>query len=270
MRKTGMRLSSKPIRSRQPGRAAKVIGLLAALLPLTATAGEIVVFAASSMKTVLDEIAVGFERGTGHRVVRSFAGSSTQARQIELGAPADVFISANVGWMDYLEEHGLIAAGTRRNVAANTLVLIAHGAGMAPVEIVPGFDLGGMLGTRPLAMAMVDAVPGGIYGKAALEYLGLWDALERRVVQTDNVRSALALVSLGESGMGIVYATDAAADPGVSIVGRFPAESHPPILYPAAATVIASDPLAGEFLNYLGSEAARVIFVRHGFIPVGE
>lgn len=272
MPRDGTQVDPRPHRRRRPGGARRIALYLAglvALLPGGAAAGQITVFAAASLKTALDEIAADFEEETGHRVLRSFAGTSVLARQIEQGAPADVFISANPDWMDHLEARGRIAEGTRRDLVANTLVLITHGEG-APVEIGPGLDLSGMLGSRPLALAMVEAVPGGIYGKAALVNLGLWEAVAQRVVQTDNVRSALALVALGEALLGIVYATDAHAEPRVSVLGRFPADSHPPILYPAAAVVGAAQPETDEFLAYLSGEAGRAVFARNGFTPIGE
>ena len=200
---------------------------LAALLAGPVAADEITVFAAASLKNAMDEVADGFEAAAGHEVTVSYAGSSALARQIELGAPADVFISANPGWMDRLEEAGTVEDGTRIDLLGNRIVLIAHGAA-DPVEIGPRMDLGAMLGEGRLAMALVDAVPAGIYGKAALESLGQWQAVEPRVVQADNVRAALKLVAIGEAPMGVVYATDAAAEEGVSVLGVFPEDSHPP------------------------------------------
>ena len=200
---------------------------LAALLAGPVAADEITVFAAASLKNAMDEVADGFEAAAGHEVTVSYAGSSALARQIELGAPADVFISANPGWMDRLEEAGTVEDGTRIDLLGTRIALIAHGAA-DPVEIGPRMDLGAMLGEGRLAMALVDAVPAGIYGKAALESLGQWQAVEPRVVQADNVRAALKLVAIGEAPMGVVYATDAAAEEGVSVLGVFPEDSHPP------------------------------------------
>ena len=246
---------------------------LVALLAGPVVADEITVFAAASLKTAMDEVAEGFEAAAGHEVTVSYAGSSALARQIELGAPADVFLSANPGWMDRLEEAGKVEAGTRIELLGNRMVLIAHGQ-RAPEGIGPGMDLAAMLGAMPgearLAMALVDAVPAGIYGKAALEGLGQWQAVEGRVVQADNVRAALKLVAIGEAPMGVVYATDAAAEEGVSVLGEFPEDSHPPIVYPAAAMAGRVGPMVAEFLGYLQSGAAREVFERHGFSVLAD
>ncbi len=226
--------------------------LLALLLILLATplcaGGEVTVFAAASMKTALDRISDGFEAATGHRVTRSHAGSSALARQIQLGAPADVFISANPGWMDALEADGLVVADSRFDLVGNRLVLIGRDAA-EPVEISSDFDLAARLGDGRLAMALVDAVPVGIYGKAALETLGgLWkDAAPPQVAQSDNARTVLALVAVGGAAppLGVVYATDAAADPRVNVVGVFPADSHPPITYGGAYSRGGGPPRSG-------------------------
>ncbi|MEQ8896309.1 MAG: molybdate ABC transporter substrate-binding protein [Roseovarius sp.] len=242
---------------------------LAALLAAPAAGDEITVFAAASLKTAMDEVAEGFEAAAGHEVTVSYAGSSALARQIELGAPADVFLSANPGWMDRLEEAGKVEAGTRIDLLGNRMVLIAHGQREA-AEVGPGMDLGAMLGEGRLAMALVDAVPAGIYGKAALESLGQWERVADRVVQADNVRAALKLVAIGEAPMGVVYATDAAAEEGVSVLGEFPEDSHPPIVYPAAAMAGRVGPMVAEFLGYLQSGAAREVFERHGFSVLAD
>lgn len=180
--------------------------------------------------------------------------------QIQLGAPADLFVSANTAWMDVLEDDGLIAPDTRVTLASNRLVLIG-GAGHAPADIAATLDEG------RIAMALVDAVPAGIYGKAALQALDLWDAVADRVIQTDNVRAALAFVARGEVPLGIVYATDAAVDPSVSVIATFPADSHPRILYPAAAVHPAK---ARAFLAYLTGPQAQAVFDRLGFVRVEE
>jgi molybdate transport system substrate-binding protein len=247
-------------------------GLAAALLaaPVAARADDVLVFAAASMKTAMDDIAAGFEAETGHRARISYAGSSALARQIEQGAPADLFISANVDWMDALQAGGLIAPESRTDLVANAIVLIAADPQAAPVEIVPGFDLAGLLGEGWLAMALIDSVPAGIYGKASLEHLGVWDAVAPRVAQADNVRAALALVATGEAPYGIVYATDAAAEPRVSVAGVFPADSHPPIIYPVARIAGRDGVAALALLEYLGTEAARAAFERQGFVVLGD
>lgn len=230
-----------------------------------ARADQVVVFAAASMKTALDEVAAGFEAETGHDVTISYAGSNALAQQIIQGAPADIFVSAAANWMDEVEKAGLVAEGGRRDLLGNSLVLIAHGTEAPPVTIVPGLDLPGLLGGGRLAMALVDAVPAGQYGKAALQDLGLWEAVAPSVAQSDNVRAALALVSTGEAPLGIVYATDAAADDDVTVIGTFPAGSHPVIAYPAALLTGAADGADRQFYEALSSGAADAIFAAQGF-----
>ena len=239
------------------------------LFAAPAWAADLTVFVAASMGDVLGEAADVWEDQTGQHVTIAPAGSSVLARQIAAGAPADVFVSASPDWMDWLDEQGMIAPDTRRDLAANALVLIGHGSG--ETRDMPA-DISALLpdDTR-LAMALVDAVPAGIYGKAALMHLGQWDAIAPRVAQTDNVRSALALVALGEAPLGIVYATDAASDDRVHVVARFPDESHPPITYPAAITADAPNSDAAQaFLEWLASAEGQALFARYGFVPVTE
>lgn len=245
--------------------ASAILSTFTAFSPLQASADEITIFAAASMKNAMDEVAVQWAEETGHTAAVSLAGSSELARQIQQGAPADIFISANPDWMDTLEADGLVAEGTRFDLLGNSIVLIAHGSDAPPVEIAPGFDLAGMLGDNRLAMALVDAVPAGIYGKAALTSLGIWDEVEPNVAQADNVRAALAFVSTGEAPIGIVYATDAVADDNVTVVGTFPDDTHPPIIYPAAAISASENPLNEAFLEFLRGAAARTAFERQGF-----
>ena len=251
-------------------RAATALLALALVLgpPLGSAAraeGRVVVFAAASLMGALGEVARGWEADTGADVTLSHAGSAALARQIERGAPADVFVSANAAWMNALEAEGLIRPGSRRDLLSNRLVLIAHGRA-EPVALAPGLDLAGVLGEDGrLAMALVDAVPAGIYGRATLASLGAWEAVAPRVVQADSVRAALALVARGEAPYGVVYATDAMAEPRVSVVGTFPEGSHPPIVYPAALTAEAG-PEAAAFLDHLASPEARAVFERHGFV----
>jgi molybdate transport system substrate-binding protein len=246
-----------------------VAAILAALtvvsVPLRAAAEELTVFAAASLTEALDRVAEGWTAETGNRVIVSYAASSALARQIQEDAPADIFISASVDWMDEVEASGDLREGTRRDILGNTLVLIAHGRDVAPVTIDENLDLAGMLGDGRLSMALVEAVPAGVYGKAALMALGLWDGVEAQVAQSDNVRAALAFVAQGEAPLGIVYATDAAVEDNVTVVGTFPAGSHDPITYPAAITAQSESPVAGEFLDYLGSEPARAIWRDFGF-----
>lgn len=222
------------------------------------------VFAASSLQSALDDAARLWEAQTGDKVRITYAGTSTLARQIDAGAPAEVFLSASIDWMNWVEEKGLLIAGSRRDLWANRLVLVGSADGGA-VTLDAG--LGDVLGDGPLAMAQVDTVPAGQYGKAAFESLGLWDALAPRVVEADNVRRALALVALGEAALGVVYATDAAIEPRVAVRAVFPAESHPPIRYPGALTLGAS-PEAAAFLDFLATPAAQAVFTTAGFTEV--
>ena len=239
--------------------------LILGLLPAAAEARDITVFAAASLNDALTRAAAAYEGATGAHTVLSFAGSSALARQIEAGAPADLFVSANEAWMDSLLSQGLIDPDSRVDLLGNTLVLIAHGAA-DPVPLDADLDLAAMLNGGHLAMALVDAVPAGIYGKAALQSLGLWDRVAPMVAQTDNVRAALALVATGEAPLGITYATDAVAEPRVSVVGTFPAGTHPAIAYPAAVLSDAADPEAARaFLTWLQSPEARAIFAAQGF-----
>jgi len=230
----------------------------------TAPADTITVFAAASLKDALDENARAFEAQTGDRVVVSYGASSALARQIEAGAPADLFVSADLDWMDYLGQRRLIKPDTRRNLLRNRLVLIAPADSRMSVNVTAGFPLVKLLGDGRLAMANPDSVPAGKYGKASLEALGVWKEVRSKVAPAENVRAALVLVSRGEAPLGIVYRTDAAADPRVRVVGLFPENTHPPIIYPAAVTA-AGKPQAGAFLKWLSQPEARAIFEKHGF-----
>jgi molybdate transport system substrate-binding protein len=231
-------------------------------------AADVVVFGAASLKDALDAQVTAFKPAAADRIVVSYGASNALARQIEAGAPAEVFISADADWMDYLDRKGLLRAGTRVDLLRNTLVLVAPSASTAPLKIAPGFDLARALGSGKLAMANPDSVPAGKYGKAALESLGVWTQVASRVARTENVRAALVLVSRGEAAYGIVYATDARADPGVRIVDTFPAASHAPIVYPAAVTATARSATAKAFLDYLRSPAAYATWERFGFAVV--
>ncbi|WP_010140401.1 molybdate ABC transporter substrate-binding protein [Oceanicola sp. S124] len=238
---------------------------LAVLLPAGAHAEEVTLFAAASLKTALEQIEPVFEAATGADLRVSLAGSSALARQIQQGAPADVFISANPGWMDALEDEGLLAEGTRRDLLGNAIVLVAPQGQGGRVDLLASPDLPALLGAGPLAMALVDAVPAGIYGKQALTSLGLWEAVAPHVAQADNVRAALALVALGEAPLGVVYATDAAAEPGVEIAATFPEDSHDPIRYPIAALAESDNPLTAGLLAFLQGAEARATFEAQGF-----
>jgi molybdate transport system substrate-binding protein len=201
-------------------------------------------------------------------VAASYASSSALARQIEQGAPADIFVSANLAWMDYLMERDLIRAGTRTDLLGNGLVLVAPAESEVELTIAPGFDLLGALDGGRLAMGDPDHVPAGTYGKAALANLGVWELVASRVARADNVRAALALVERGEAPLGIVYRSDAGADPGVRVVGVIPPESHPPIVYPIAVLAESKHPAAAGLVEFLKSAAAARVFERFGFTVV--
>lgn len=251
-----------------PGRLARSIGaaLLAAFLfAPTARAEDVVVFAAASLQNALDSVAAAWHEETGKTAAISYAASSALARQIDAGAPADVFFSADIAWMDYLEERDLIDLQSRASLLGNSIVLIAAAKDAPTVEIAPGFDLAGLLGDGRLAMADTEAVPAGRYGRASLETLGVWESVKDRTAEAENVRAALALVARGEAPYGIVYATDAHAEPGVKVVGTFPTDSHPPILYPAARVRASKNPDAADFVAYLASPEARPLFEAEGF-----
>ncbi len=226
---------------------------------------DVLVFAAASLKNALDDIAGQWQRESGKKTVISYAASNTLIKQIEQGAPADIFISADLDWMNYGQQKGLIKPDSRFNLLGNRLVLIAPKDANVSVNIQPGFDLAALLKGGRLAMGNVDAVPAGRYGKAALEKLGAWDGVKDKIAQAENVRAALVLVARGEAPLGIVYRTDAAPDPTVKIVGTFPENTHPPIIYPIALTKESTNPDAQAFLNYLRSPAARAAFERQGF-----
>jgi molybdate transport system substrate-binding protein len=231
----------------------------------TTPAAAPVVFAAASMKTALDAVAAAWKAQTGKRISISYASSAALAKQIEQGAPADIFISADLKWMDYLEKAQLIRAGTRRNLFGNKLVLIEPSDADAKLEIAKDFDLAVATGDGKIAVCAIDSCPAGIYAKEALESLGVFGGVEPKLAQADNVRNALNLVSRGEARFGIVYATDAKADPKVKVVGMFPASSHSPIVYLVALVAASGNPDAALFLAYLASQAATKIFSGQGF-----
>jgi molybdate transport system substrate-binding protein len=234
-------------------------------IPVTAATANLTVFAAASLKEALDEQAWQFEARTGDRVVVSYAASNALARQIEAGAPADLFISADLDWMDFLDQRKLLAPGTRVTLLGNTLVLIAPATSNVTLKIGAGFGLASALGGGRLAMANPDSVPAGRYGRSALEALGVWSSVETRIARTENVRAALALVARGEAPLGIVYRTDALAEKGVRVVDTFPASTHPPILYPAAVVATGQAPAARSLLDYLHSPAVASIWEKYGF-----
>jgi molybdate transport system substrate-binding protein len=223
------------------------------------------VFAAASLKTALDAIAVDWRRDAGKTVTIAYASSSALARQVEQGAPADTFFSADLDWMDWLQQRGLIKVDTRVSLLGNTLVLIAPANAGTTLKIAFGVDLGAALGDGRLSITEIKSTPAGKYAKSALEKLGLWAGVEGKLAQSDTVRGALEFVARGEAGLGIVYATDAKAEPKVTIVDTFPSSTHPPIVYPVALTATSNNADAVNFLAYLKSSAASRRFVEQGF-----
>jgi molybdate transport system substrate-binding protein len=254
------------------GRRTAILALLVFLILLQSilaraedNGSRFVVFAAASMKDVLEEVADNWPDAKKCKAIFSFAGSSALARQIEYGAPADLFVSANEAWMDYLEEKGKIRSDTRFDLAENKLVLIENidkdGSGKA----LTLDDLKDAVGADRIAIALTDSVPAGIYARKALDTAGLWKDLQSNIVQTDNVRAALRLVAMGETRFGIVYRTDAAVEDRVRIVLRFPAKSHPRIVYPAALTSGGDNDCAAMFLNFIRSKAIQPFLVEYGY-----
>ena len=244
------------------------LALAVPFLPRVARAqrGGMVVFAAASLKTALDEIAAAWAKDTGKAAPRiSYAASSALARQMEQGAPADLFISADLDWMDYAAGKNLIRPDTRFNLLGNKIVLIAPRDSTTTTLALTGGDLAKALAGGKLSIGNVDAVPAGKYGRAALEKLGAWTSVKDNIAQAENVRAALVLVARGEAPLGIVYSTDAAAEPGVKIVATFPADSHPPITYPAALARESKNADARNFLDFLRSAKARAVFEKQGF-----
>jgi len=237
---------------------------LACIACAAARADTLTVFAAASLKEALDAAARPFEKTSGHRVVASYAGSNVLARQIESGAPAALFISADAAWVDMLESRRRVVPGTRRDLLANDLVLVAPRASASQLRIATGFDLAGALAGGRLALANPDAVPAGKYAKASLVSLGAWDAVRSHLAPAENVRAALALVARGEAPLGIVYRTDALAEPRVKVVATFPEASHPPIVY-GMALLAGATADARAFAEYAASPPARAAWARHGF-----
>lgn len=228
------------------------------------TAGP-VVFAAASMKTALDAIAAAWTAHAGTSPAIVYGSSAVLAKQIEQGAPADIFISADTSWMAYLDKLKLIRPGTRRNFLGNALVLVAPAGSHSDLKIEPGFDLAVATGDGKIAVCTIASCPGGIYAKEALTSLGIWDKVEPKLAQADNIRSALNLVARGEAQFGIVYATDAKAEPRVTVVGMFPDSSHSPIVYPVAVLDESKNHDAASFVAFLFSQAATKILLEQGF-----
>ena len=252
------------------GRAVLVLLALASGTAESATEGSgPTVFAAASLKNALEDAAARWT-AEGHAApVLSFAASNVLEKQIEQGAPADLFFSADTDWMAAAEKAGVIRPGTRIDLLANAIVLVAPKGSAAPIAIRPGLDLAPALGAGRLAMGNVAAVPAGKYGKAALEKLGAWDGVKDHVAEAESVRAALAFVARGEAPLGIVYATDAVAEPKVAVVGTFPDDSHPPIVYPVALTRDSHSPDAATFLAFLRGPSAAAAFAKQGFTVLG-
>ena len=247
------------------GRIALALATLCPAATIAGAEGQVTVFAAASLQDALGAAAKEFTAATGLGVKYSFDASSTLARQIEQGAPADVFASADLDWMDYLARRSLIQPQSRINLLSNSLVVIApKDAPLATLTLDSASIEAALAGGR-IATGAVETVPVGRYARLALRKLGLWTALERRIAPAENVRTALAYVARGEAPLGIVYATDAAAEPKVKVVATFPAESHPPIVYPFALTAGAKGDAAKRFLDFLQGPAARSIFRAKGF-----
>jgi molybdate transport system substrate-binding protein len=244
---------------------ATVILFGSAVLPASAQEKSLTTFAAASMKNALDDVDAAFTAKTGVKVAASYAASSVLAKQIDQGAPADVFLSADTDWMDYAAKQKTIKEATRTNLLGNSIVLIApKDSSIGNVTIGQGFDLAKLAGSGKIATGDVNSVPVGKYAKAALEKLGSWQAAESKFAMAENVRAALSLVARGEAALGIVYETDAKVESGVKIVGTFPPDSHPTIVYPVALTATAK-PEAAQYLSFMRSQAAKTVFEKYGF-----
>ncbi len=241
--------------------------LTAAVRAQDSPANKVLVFAASSLTDALGAVVRQYEKGSDDDIVLSFTSSSTLARQIESGAPADIYASADSLWMDYLEKRELIRADTRADLVSNRLVLIAPAdSALAPVDMATHLPIAAMLGKGPLAMGDPAHVPAGIYGKQALTFLKVWSRVKAKVARAPDVRAALALVASGEAPLGVVYLTDARAENNVKIIGTFPKTSHAPIQYPLAITTASDNPGARPFYAFMLSREASDIFRRYSFI----
>lgn len=261
-----------PARPPFAGLAALAACLVSLLAVPPARAREVYVFAAASLKNALDDCVVAYAaQTTDAEIVPVYAASSALARQIEAGAPADLFFSADTDWMAYLDARRLIDSSTRVDLVTNALVLIAPAKSPRSIAIASGFPLAAALEKGRLALADPDFVPAGKYARAALTKLGVWDSVAGKLARAENVRAALAFVARGEAPLGIVYATDAMAEKKVMVAGLFPADSHPPIVYPAARVADRPEPETAEkFLAFLKSPNAAAVFRKHGFTPLAE
>jgi molybdate transport system substrate-binding protein len=239
--------------------------LLSLALAPAAWADNVTVFAAASLKEALDAAVQSFQASTGNKVVVSYAGSNALAKQIEGGAPADLFISADTDWIDYVEQKGLVAPGSRKTLLGNDLVLVAPTTSNVQVKLAPGVNIAAILGDKRIALANPDAVPAGKYAKQAFTALGAWNAIEGKVAAADNVRAGLALVARGEAPLGVVYRTDAMAEKNVRVVDAFPAGTHPPIVYPMVVLKRSTTPAATALASFLAGAEARATFEKFGF-----
>lgn len=239
---------------------------VALAMPPAWAQAPLTVFAAASLKESLDEAAAAYQQSSGTPVQVSYAASSALARQVEQGAPADVFFSADLEWMDYLQQRQLVDPAQRRNLLGNTLVLVAPLSSATKVDLRKPGTLAAALGAQGrLAVGQTSSVPAGKYARAALQTLGQWDGVQARLAESESVRSALMLVARGEAPLGIVYGSDAKAEPKVRVVAVFPADSHAPIVYPVAALRASKNPAAADFVRWLGTAPAQAIFQRRGF-----
>jgi molybdate transport system substrate-binding protein len=245
--------------------AAMILSFASSASTAAADEAKLTIFAAASLKTALDKVSSVWAAETKTETSISYASSSALAKQIESGAPADVYISADTAWMSYLADRKIVAADNMVNLLGNEIVLIAPASSMIETRLEKGVDLAALVGDGKLAMADVKAVPAGRYGKAALEWLGAWAGVEAKVAQVENVRAALKLVSTREATLGIVYVTDARADTSVKIIATFPASSHPPIVYPAGVVTGSKNPDAMKFVKFLQSVTATALFKAEGF-----
>lgn len=248
---------------------APVFGFLVALSTTQVRAADVTVFAAASLSNALQDVGAVWQKKTGHTATFSFAASSVLAKQIQASAFADVFISADSEWMDYLDSRGLVVHDSRSDLLGNHLVLIAPSDSKLALRIAPHFDIAGALQGGRLSVADPDSVPAGKYARTALTALGVWNGVADRLAQAENVRVALAYVARGETPLGVVYTTDAMSEPKVRIVDTFPESTHQKIVYPVALTKEAK-PLAKEFLEYIKGPDASVIFAKAGFSVAGH
>ncbi len=246
-------------------RVAVAVSLCLTVPASAVPAADVLIFAAASTSDALGDVNRGYAASGGARIAASFASSGMLARQIENGAPADLFLSANTDWIEYLSRRGRLSAALRRPLFGNRLALVAPRAGLARLDIGPGMALVRALDGGRLAIADPRHVPAGRYAKTALTTLGVWDGLARRTAMGHSVRETLMLVERGEAPLGVVYATDAAASAKVRLLGLFPAESHPPIIYLVAVVAGRERPAVTAYFRHLGSVAAGAVFRRHGF-----